>query len=131
MPALAKAHPATLIAVGSAFIIAFHNGLELDAVKKGALTLWPLFGTVNQLMAAMVLLVITVFLARRKTPVMVTAIPLLFMVFMTGWAIIYNLNQFLANSDWLLFIISIAVFILEIWIIIESVIVLRKLLTKN
>ncbi len=115
------------IAVCSAFILAFHNGVGLAEVKKGALALWPLFGTVNQLMAAMALFVITVFLARRKTPSFITAVPLVFMVFVTSYAMIYNLNKFMADSSRLLFAVGLAVFALEIWMIIESLIVLRKI----
>jgi carbon starvation protein len=129
LPALAKPHPATFIAVCSAFILAFHNGLGLAEVKKGALILWPLFGTVNQLMAAMALFIITVFLVRRKIPSSVTAIPLIFMVIMTGWAMIHNLNNFMNSSNWFLFAVGLAVFVLEIWMIIESVIVLKRIST--
>ena len=127
LPVLAKPHPATLIAVCSAFILAFHNGVGLVEVKKGALSLWPLFGTVNQLMAAMALLVITVFLAWRKIPSFVTAIPLIFMVIISGWAMIYNLYKFMSNSNWLLFVVGLAVFLLEIWMIFETLIVLKKI----
>ena len=38
----------------------------------------------------------------------------------------FNLNKFYATSNWLLFFIGLAVFVLEIWMIIESVIVLKK-----
>jgi carbon starvation protein len=126
MPAMAKAHPATFVAVATAFILAFNQGFGLKEVTKGALMLWPLFGTVNQLMAALALLVVTVFLARRKVPAIFTFIPMVFMVFMTGWAMIINLDKFSAKGDWLLFGIGLAVFVLEIWMIIESLIVLKK-----
>jgi carbon starvation protein len=131
LPVLAKPHPATFIAVSSAFILAFHNGVGLAEVRKGALSLWPLFGTVNQLMAALALLVITVFLARRKIPSAVTAVPLIFMVVITGWAMIYNLDKFFADSDWLLFAIGLAAFVLEIWMILETLIVLKKVFSKS
>lgn len=78
-------------------------------------------------MAAMALFVITVFLARRKTPSFITAVPLVFMVFVTGCAMIYNLNKFMADLSRLLFAVGLAVFALEIWMIIESLIVLRKI----
>lgn len=121
MPALAKKHPATIIAVVTAFILAFYNGSG-----KGALTLWPLFGSVNQLLAGLALLVVTVYLAYRKIALAYTMIPMIFMLFMTGWAMILNLNSFYAKSNWMLFFIGLAVFALEIWMIIESAIVLRK-----
>ncbi len=121
VPALAKKHPATIIAVVTAFILAFYNGSG-----KGALTLWPLFGSVNQLLAGLALLVVTVYLAYKKASLVFTMIPMIFMLFMTGWAMILNLNTFYTKSNWLLFFIGLAVFALEIWMIIESAIVLRK-----
>lgn len=130
LKALAKPHPATLIAVGSAFVLAFHNGMQLADVKKGALTLWPLFGTVNQLMAALALLIITIFLSRNKTRSFMTAVPLVFMVVMSAWAMIYNLNQFLDSSNWLLFVVGLAVFVLEIWMIVETSLVLKKVFAQ-
>ena len=118
---------ATLIAVGTAAVVCFHNGVGIAAVKKGALALWPLFGTVNQLMAAMALLVITVYLARKKMPTVFTAIPMVFMVIMTGWAMSLNLVKFYNSGNTMLFVIGLAVFLLEIWMIIESAIVLKSL----
>jgi carbon starvation protein len=120
-PALAKKHPATLIAVVTAFILAFYNGSG-----AGALKLWPLFGSVNQLLAGLALLVITVYLAHKKAPLAYTLIPMVFMLFMTGWAMLINLGDFYGKANWLLFFIGLAVFILEIWMVVESVIVLKK-----
>ena len=121
IPALAKRHPATIIAVVTAFILAFYNATGL-----GALKLWPLFGATNQLLAGLALLVITIYLAHKKSPVGYTMIPMVFMIFMTGWAMIINLKNFYASSSWLLFFIGLATIILEIWMIIESVIVLKR-----
>lgn len=126
LPSLAGSYPATFIAVCSAAFLAFHKGTELAEVQQGALSLWPLFGTVNQLMAAMALLVVTVFLVHRKTPSYATSIPLLFMLIITGWAMIYNLHEFLIKADWFLFSIGVAVFLLEIWMVVETLIVLWK-----
>ncbi len=120
-PVIAKKHPATIIAVGTAMILAFYNGSG-----KGALTLWPLFGSTNQLLAGLALLVITIYLVRRKVSAVYTAIPMVFMIFMTGWATIINIQKFYGTANWLLFFIGVAVFVLEIWMIIESVIVLKS-----
>lgn len=116
-----KKHNATLVAVISAFILAFYNGSG-----KGALTLWPLFGAVNQLLAGLALLVITIYLIKRRINAAYTAFPMVFMIVMTGWAMMANLKNFLAASNWLLFAIGIAVFVLEIWMIAESAIVMKR-----
>jgi carbon starvation protein len=121
----AKRHPATIIAVVTAFILAFYNGSGVGAMK-----LWPLFGATNQLLAGLALLVITIYLARKKSPISYTLIPMAFMIIMTGWAMLINLKEFYAGANWLLFCIGLVVFVLEIRMIIESVMVLMKLHSK-
>jgi len=118
---LSGRYVATFIAVISAVILAFYSGNG-----KGALRLWPLFGTVNQLLAALALLVITVYLAKKGKSLIYSGIPLVFMLFMTGWAMVLNLEKFFSKGDWFLFIIGLIVFLLEIWMVIESVIVLGR-----
>ena len=65
-------------------------------------------------------------LKRNGRPFVYTLIPMIFMLFMTGWAMLINLGDFYGKANWLLFFIGLAVFILEIWMVIESVIVLKK-----
>ncbi|MCF8044546.1 MAG: carbon starvation protein A [Desulfarculaceae bacterium] len=121
VPALAGKTPATLIAVLTAFILAFYNGSG-----KGALTLWPLFGTANQLLAGLALLVITVYLVKKGIPTIYTLLPMLFMIFMTGWAMLMNLNKFYSSGNMLLFGIGLCILILEIWMILEALIFFKK-----
>ena len=115
-------YAATTVAVVTAAGLAFYDGSG-----KGALKLWPLFGTVNQLLAALALLLLTVYFVRNKKPVLISLLPFLFMVVMTGWAMLLNIGQYFSEGNWLLFVIGLIVFVLEIWMIIESVVVLKKL----
>jgi carbon starvation protein len=117
---------ATAFAVLSAAILAFYDGSG-----KGALKLWPLFGSVNQLLAGLALLVVTIYLARRKINIAFTCIPMIFMVIMTGWAMVYNIGRYYSSANWLLFVIGLAVFLLEIWMIIESILVLQSVYAKE
>jgi carbon starvation protein len=125
LPAVGKKHPATFIAVFTALVLAFSSGGGL-----GALALWPLFGAVNQLLGGLALLVITVWLARRNTPILFTAVPMVFMIFMTGWAMQINLVKFHAQGKWLLFSIGALISVLQLWMVIEGVIVLARLKRK-
>lgn len=117
---------ATAFAVLSAAVLAFYDGSG-----KGALKLWPLFGSANQLLAGLALLVVTIYLARRKTNIAFTCIPMIFMIVMTGWAMIINIGRYYSTGNWLLFIIGLAIFVLEIWMIIESILVLRSVYAKE
>ncbi len=117
---LHRKHPATAVAVVTAFILAFYNGSG-----KGALTLWPLFGTINQLLAGLALLVITIYLAKRGIGIWYSALPMIFILLMTGWAMLVNLQNYLQTANWLLFVIGFFLLLLEVWMIIESVQMLR------
>lgn len=118
---LQRRHPATLVAVLSAFALAMSK-----PSGKGALILWPLFGTVNQLLAGLALLVATVYLIRKKAPFIITLIPMIFMIIMTGWAMWKNIVNFHKVHNWLLFIVGIAVFILMIWLVIEAIVAVNR-----
>jgi len=84
---------------------------------KGALILWPLFGALNQLLAALGLTVATVYLARKGKNILVTFIPMLFMLAMTIWAMVDNLKKFLAAGDTPLVLLSVVIFILTAWLL--------------
>jgi len=111
----------TSFAVGTALLLAFSSG-----GGKGAFALWPLFGSINQLLGALALLVITIWLAKKKIPIAYTLIPLLFMFFITFWAISYNIEKSFYESNYLLLLIGAIILILQLWILIEGLIVLYK-----
>ncbi len=116
---LTNRYTATVVAVGSALILAFVTG----ASGKGALTLWPLFGAVNQTLAALALIVITLYLQTKGgAKWMFAGFPALFMAFMTIWAVIMNQTKFLGAENMLLTVINLCVLIIAVWIVIEGLI---------
>jgi len=129
---LTNRYIATLFAVFTAVVLALWDlrgpgGWNLAGCGKGGLTLWPLFGAVNQLLGGLALMVITVWLYRKRKPIWFTVLPMLFMIAMTGWAMVHNLERFHRRpGEHHLFWIGIVVFILEIWMIIETLIVFLK-----
>ncbi len=116
---------ATLVAVTSCAALAL--GLDRGA---GGMRLWPLFGTTNQLTAALSLLVITLFLVRLGRSVWITVIPMMFLFFMTTWAMVLNLLRYWSESQALLLAVGGAVFVLELWLIFEAAVALRVLLRR-
>ena len=118
-------YAATAFAVATAAGLAFATGAD----GKGALRLWPMFGAVNQLLAALVLLLLTNHLARRGGPgYLLTAFPTLFMLTITLWAIVLNEVRFVIQHEWLLAVLNGAVFILALWIVIEGLVSLAPVL---
>ena len=119
LPFLGERYTGTVLAVGSALILAFATG----ASGNGALKLWPLFGAVNQALAALALIVITLYLkARGGMKWMVAGIPAVFMLVMTIWAVTMNQFSFGAAHNLLLQVINFIILVISVWIAIEGII---------
>ena len=118
---LSTRHGATLVAVITAFLLSSING------GKGGLILWPLFDTANQMLAALTLLVATVYLAKHEKPFKVTILPFTFMVIVETWALVYNINKFLTSGNMLLTTIGAILLVLEVWMVIESLNIMKKI----
>jgi carbon starvation protein len=110
---------ATGIAVGTALILAFATG----ASGNGALKLWPLFGAVNQTLAALALIIITLYLKEKGgLKWLVSGLPAIFMSVMTIWAVVMNQVTFGAANNMLLQVINFIILIVAVWIVIEGVV---------
>ncbi len=119
---IANRYGATTIAVASGFLLAISDApvRGLENAGLGGLTLWPIFGATNQLLAALALLVVTVWLVKSKKPAWVSAAPMVFMLGITSFAIVLLAKGFADSSNALLLGISVLMLVLEIWIVIEA-----------
>lgn len=117
IPLLANRWTATTFAVLTAAGLAFATGAD----GTGAMKLWPLFGSANQLLAALALLVVTLYLkSKGGMKFVVTAVPCLIMLFLTSWAMIKNEMNFINKGNWLLVTIGAGIFLLALWMTIEA-----------
>jgi carbon starvation protein len=83
--------------------------------------MWPLFGTANQLLAALTLIVISVWLMRRKKPTWFVSLPAAFMLVTTGASLIWLLlNNYLPNRNYTLVAADILLIILSFGVIVLS-----------
>jgi carbon starvation protein len=119
IPFLTNRWIATSFAVVTAAGLAFATGAD----GAGAMKLWPLFGTANQLLAALALLVVTIYLKHRGgLKYLVAAVPCLIMLLVTNWAMLQNEMVFLLNENWLLVVIGAGIFALSLWMTVEAII---------
>jgi len=79
------------LAAGAAILLAF-----LSDKGKGGMILWPIFGASNQMIAAVTLLLLAVYLVRRKRPVWPVAIPMVFVGIITLTAMVGKAVSLLA-----------------------------------
>jgi carbon starvation protein len=127
LPKLSNRWTATTIAVITAAALAFVNTqdgkITFGANALGALRLWPLFGTVNQLLAALALLVVTMYLKKSGgLKYLVSGIPCIIMLIVTGWAMVLNEIKFCADRNILLIVIGGIVFLLAVWMTVETLV---------
>ncbi len=127
---LTKLHTSTLIAVGaSAALVLLPEGPR--GLGSGGYILWPLFGTSNQLLAGISLLLVTIWLKRLGRPIIYTLIPMIFVLFMTIWAMVEQVIfdwSGLGDSDFNLLLFSFGAIILgfSLWIMLEAYTLFRK-----
>ncbi|MEC9005177.1 MAG: carbon starvation protein A [Planctomycetota bacterium] len=119
------------------------------AAGTGGLILWPLFGATNQLLAGLAFMVIVFYLWRRNKPIWFAFIPMIIMLIMPAWALIWQLfhtnpdpalsgwfwplwSMFSGEQAWawqnthLLFGVGIMVMALQVWMIVEGFLLLPK-----
>lgn len=124
---LTRPLPATLLSVVSCLLLAFGAG---GADGSGGLLIWPLFGTTNQLLAGLTLLVITIMLVRRGRPAIYTLAPLVFLLVMTLLALLLQLKSFYDKQDWFLLGLDIVVLVAALLVTLECAAALRKAFTE-
>ncbi|MFI4892185.1 MAG: carbon starvation protein A [Phycisphaerales bacterium JB058] len=130
IPVLTNRFVGSGVAVATALALALGDALTKQAdgtlvglagAGKGGLILWPIFGATNQLLAGLALLVVTIWLVRQKRSAWVTAVPMVFMLVMTGWASVELMRGFVQQDGKLLLTCVMAMmFVFEVWIVIEA-----------
>lgn len=127
---LQQMHTSTMIAVGaSAALVLLPEGPR--GLGSGGYLLWPLFGTSNQLLAGISLLLITIWLKRKGRSIIYTLIPMLFLLFMTLWAmteqVVFQWSGYgEADANILLFSFGAVILGFTIWIFLEAIVLFRK-----
>jgi len=112
-------YAATAFAVITAAGLAFGTG----ANGKGALKLWPLFGAVNQLLAAVGLLLLTIYLKKEQRGWLcwLSGIPFAIMLSITVWAVAINERNFVVSKQWLLAGVNGLLIVLVGWTVVEGI----------
>lgn len=115
-----------------------------ESMGTGGLILWPLFGATNQLLAGLAFMVLVFYLLRRGKTIWFALLPMLVMLVMPAWALTWQLLN--RESGWLwplwemirgeqpwswenshlLLAIGLAVMALQIWMVVEAVLIWPK-----
>ena len=123
-----KGWVATLLAVGTCVLLAFGAG---GLSGSGGMLIWPLFGTTNQLMAGLTLLVVSVMLLKSGRSVWYTLLPMAFLLIVSIIALLLQLKSFYLDGKWLLVVLDIIILACSIFVSLECVAVLKRAWPKK
>ena len=112
----------TLIVIVVTLALSFSTGAD----GEGGMVIWPLFGTTNQLMAALTLSILAVMLTRRRRPITAIVLPLLFILVMTLLALVTQLGQYWSQQKWLLLGLDAIILVCAVWVVLEAALALAR-----
>ena len=97
--------------LSTVLLVGFAAYLAAGAYKA----IWPVFGAANQLVAALVLLTVTLLLRQRGRRTRYTFWPAAFMLVTTFAALIYQARQFLLGHQYLLGVVAVCLMVLAVF----------------
>ena len=114
---LQNGYTATGIAVGACLALAFGAG---GSTGSGGMLIWPLFGTTNQLLAGLTLLVISVILVKLGRPARYTLTPMIFVTGMAFLSAVHQLWDLYTSGQYFLVLVDIVIVITAVLVMLES-----------
>ncbi len=140
-------YPASLLAVAAIWVFAFYEVTEVrevvssapgpdgalvestqlvETTREAGLALWGLFGTTNQLLAGLTLLLATRYLARRGRNPWLTGVPMFLMLASTLTAMTGNILTYAGSDERLLLVVGGMLLLLGVWVCVEGVLAVRR-----
>ncbi|MDP6570006.1 MAG: carbon starvation CstA 5TM domain-containing protein, partial [Candidatus Marinimicrobia bacterium] len=95
-------------------------------MKQTAWVLWPIFGASNQMLAALTLMVLTLYFFQRKKPILPLFIPMLFIMMITISALVVKIQSFANQGNNLLLGLTLLMTALILWMIVEGVLLVKS-----
>jgi len=124
---LTNRYVATIAAILPAILLVFVN-VSLPSsteAKQVAWVLWPLFGASNQMLAALTLMVLTLYFWQKNKPVLALLIPMILIMLVTIVTLCVKAMEFYSQNT-ILFVINLFMIGLVMWMIVEGIIVFQK-----
>ncbi|MEJ5350831.1 MAG: carbon starvation protein A [Melioribacteraceae bacterium] len=109
--------------IATAITVLFGAALTLSGQS---MSIWPVFGSANQLLAAIALLALTVWVAHLNIDMKFTLIPMLFMFAVTLTSLLMLFYNNLISGNFALSFISLLLFVLAVILALQAYQVLRK-----
>jgi carbon starvation protein len=96
--------------------------------RSAGLVLWQLFGSTNQLLAGLALLTVSLYLLQRRRFALPYLLPMIFMMVTTLIAMTTKLISFWQDGNNTLLFVGGAITFIALWLVVEAVLAVRRLL---
>ena len=113
---------ATLTAIIPAIILAMWK-IKIpnsESFKQAGWVLWPIFGATNQMLAALILMVLTLYFWKKGKNILPLFIPMLFIIFIAINSLLLKTYEFYSSGNTLLFGLGIILILLIVIMIYEG-----------
>ena len=124
---LQNRYTATLIAILPALALTLWNVTDpvSGTLLKAGWVLWPIFGASNQMLAALILMMISIYFWKKNKTVLPLILPFIFLSVTTVASLLTHAMFFMGNNR-LLFVIVAILLLLTLWMLYEGWLVYRK-----
>lgn len=114
--------PLTNMYVSTAITVVIGSVLAAGGFAK----IWPIFGSANQLLAALALMAVALWLKKQNRSFNMITIPMIFMLIVTLTALVFLIQTNFANANYILVVFPILLFILAIVLAVQGYQILFK-----
>lgn len=112
--------PNMVVSTVIVLLVCIGLSFSTGADGSGGMIIWPLFGTTNQLLAALTLSILAVMLIQKRRPVLPIMLPLLFVLVVSVMALVVQLGQYFSQGEWLLLVLDVIILVAALWVILEA-----------
>jgi carbon starvation protein len=109
-------------AILPAVYLAFAKGVDVvtGAERPLGLLLWPIFGATNQMLAALTLLVLALWVSARKRPALPLVIPMILVSAVTLLSLVEHLRVFARQENWAMAGLAGLLVVMVLWMLLEG-----------
>jgi carbon starvation protein len=115
LPVLQNRFVGSILAVITAFAL-----MMTQEGGRGGLSIWPLFGATNQMLAGLILLVITLYLFKRGKPTLPYLIPTVILLIITSIGLYFNILTFHRQNNTYLVVLTCVLCLAQLWVMVEG-----------
>ena len=121
-------YAATALAVIPAIVLALWSVPDpvTGELKQAGWVLWAIFGARNQMLAALTLMVLTLYFKKLKKPILPLLIPMIFIMCITIISLVLKTVDFIASGNYLLTSLNTLLIVLIFWMITEGFLLIKN-----